>query len=60
MGRPVLGRLDTDCRPRETLTAFRAKARIEGTARLVGLNPATVRIHLRSTEQLLQCLCPVI
>ncbi|MET9611683.1 helix-turn-helix domain-containing protein [Kitasatospora indigofera] len=51
-----LGRLDTDRRPlRETLTAWiRAKTRIEDTAQLVGLNPATVRIHLRSAEELLQ------
>ncbi|GGV27180.1 hypothetical protein GCM10010495_49090 [Kitasatospora herbaricolor] len=51
-----LGRLDTDRRPlRETLTAWmRAKTRIEDTAQLLGLNPATVRIHLRSAEELLQ------
>ncbi|GHH79105.1 hypothetical protein GCM10018781_56390 [Kitasatospora indigofera] len=51
-----LGRLDADRRHlRETLTAWiRAKTRIEDTAQLTGLNPATVRIHLRSAEELLQ------
>ncbi|MFE2728737.1 helix-turn-helix domain-containing protein [Kitasatospora sp. NPDC059327] len=51
-----LGRLDSDRRQlRETLSAWiQAKARIDDTAHLVGLNPATVRIHLRSAEQLLQ------
>ncbi len=51
-----LGRLDSDRRQlRETLEAWiQAKARIEDTAQLVGLNPATVRVHLRSAEELLQ------
>ncbi|MER6400108.1 helix-turn-helix domain-containing protein [Kitasatospora sp. NPDC001603] len=51
-----LGRLDSDRRQlRETLSAWiQAKARIEDTAHLVGLHPATVRVHLRSAEQLLQ------
>ncbi|MFI8086641.1 hypothetical protein ACIF6L_38375 [Kitasatospora sp. NPDC086009] len=51
-----LGRLDSDRRQlRETVSAWiQAKARIEDTAHLVGLNPATVRVHLRSAEQLLQ------